>query len=323
MIQSQSFVNQEGGVRLDAAILLACPTSSRAFVREAIAAGDILVGRGAAALRPMTHKGNKLRGGETVLIRRLLEDTDNLVAPEPDANLRKTVRCCFEDDALLAYDKPAGMPVQPLSCRETGTLMNSVVTWHPECTPLGDRPLMAGALHRIDADTSGLVLVARSAEAFEKLRAQFSAQTVKKTYLALVEGSAAVGGTLENDLVHDPSLPFCKMVDTSRVRANGRFQGSDLKPLHAVTQFAPIGHTTVENEERTLLEVTIYTGVTHQIRAQLALAGMHIVNDRLYGAFAIENQTGHCLHALAATFRHPISGDEMEIRTSLPGWAKI
>jgi 23S rRNA pseudouridine1911/1915/1917 synthase len=78
--------------------------------------------------------------------------------------------------------------------------------------------------------------------------------------------------------------------------------------------------TQVENEERTLLEVTIYTGVTHQIRAQLALAGMHIVNDRLYGAFAVENMTGHCLHALAASFIHPASGAQCEIRTNLPDW---
>ena len=69
--------------------------------------------------------------------------------------------------------------------------------------------------------------------------------------------------------------------------------------------------------------MTIYTGVTHQIRAQLALAGMHIVNDRLYGAFAVERQQGHCLHALAAHFRHPVSDDEMEIRTSYPPWAQI
>ena len=63
------------------------------------------------------------------------------------------------------------------------------------------------------------------------------------------------------------------------------------------------------------------TGVTHQIRAQLALAGIHIVNDRLYGAFAVENQTGHCLHALSAAFRHPASGDPVELRTPLPRWA--
>ena len=67
----------------------------------------------------------------------------------------------------------------------------------------------------------------------------------------------------------------------------------------------------------------IYTGVTHQIRAQLALAGLHIVNDRLYGGFAVENQTGHCLHAFSAAFTHPISGDPVEIQTPLPVWARI
>ena len=281
-------------------------------MREAITAGEVTV-----AGRPATVKGLKLRGGETILVKRLLESRDNLVAPEPDAARRAALRRCFEDDALLAFDKPAGVPVQPLSCRETGTLMNSVVAAYPECAPLGDRPLMAGALHRIDADTSGLVLVARTAEAFAALRAQFTAQTVKKTYLALVEGSVAVGGTLENDLVHDPSLPYCRMIDISRLRVN-----VDCKPLHAVTAYRPIAHTTVENEERTLLEVTIYTGVTHQIRAQLALAGMHIINDRLYGAFAIENQVGHCLHALAADFRHPVSGVEMHLETALPAWSR-
>jgi 23S rRNA-/tRNA-specific pseudouridylate synthase len=180
---------------------------------------------------------------------------------------------------------------------------------------------MAGALHRIDADTSGLVLVARTAQAFENLRSQFAAQTVKKTYLALVEGTVATGGTLQNDLIHDPTLPFCKMIDAHHNRLGPL--PADARIFPAVTQYKPIAHTTVENEERTLLEVTIYTGVTHQIRAQLALAGMHIINDRLYGAFAIENQKGHCLHAFAATFRHPVSGDEMRIETAYPQWATI
>ena len=158
-------------------------------------------------------------------------------------------------------------------------------------------------------------------EAFASLRAQFAAQTVKKTYLALVEGAVAVGGTLENDLVHVPGLAFCKMTDIARVRLTR--DARQLTARHAVTNFKPIAHTMVGNEERTLLEVTIFTGVTHQIRAQLALAGMHIVNDRLYGAFAVENQVGHCLHALAAHFRHPVSDNEMEIRTPYPPWADI
>ena len=316
MITDTKIQIKEGGVRLDAAILDAFPSTTRAFVRDAIAAGNVLIAEASAPPR-RAAKGLKLRGGETVAIRELLEASDNLVAPEP-----APLSCVFEDDALLAFDKPAGVPVQPLSCRETGTLMNAVVARHPECRALGDSPLMAGALHRIDADTSGLVLVARTADAFARLRAQFAAQTVKKTYLALVEGSVAVGGTLENDLVHDPTLPFCKMIDA----LHNRLCASELartKPLHAVTQFRPIAHTTVENEERTLIEVTIHTGVTHQIRAQLALAGLHIVNDRLYGGFAVENQTGHCLHALAAAFAHPVSGDPVEIRTPYPEWACV
>ena len=311
MIKDRTIEIKEGGVRLDAAILNAFPSTTRAFVKDAIASGNVLVNG-----RP-APKGLKLHGGETIAIRELLEGADNLVAPEPAA-----LSTVFEDNALLAFDKPAGMPVQPLNCRETGTLMNAVVAQHPECRPLGDGPLMAGALHRIDADTSGLVLVARTADAFANLRTQFAAQTVKKSYLALVEGSIAVGGTLENDLIHDPTLPFCRMIDAHHNRLTTS-QTSRLRPLHAVTQFAPIARTTVENEERTLLEITIFTGVTHQIRAQLALAGMHIVNDRLYGAFAVENQTGHCLHALAASFTHPVSGDPVEIRTPYPLWANI
>ena len=311
MLENLKFENTASGARLDAALLLRFPSSTRAFIREAIEAGLILVNDRRVA------KGLKLRGGETIAVQSLAEAVDNTVRPDGSVY----APCVFEDGAILAYDKPAGMPVQPLSRSETGTLMNGVVARHPECLALGDRPLMAGAVHRIDADTSGLVLVARSAEAFENLRAQFAAQTVEKTYLALVEGSVAVGGTLEHDLIHDPTLPFCRMIDerTCRIPRAQR----KATPLHAVTRFTPIGHMTVENEERTLLEVTIFTGVTHQIRAQLAIAGLHIINDRLYGAFAIENQTGHCLHALAAKFTHPTSGDPVEIRTPEPAWARL
>ena len=312
MIRDESFIIEEGGVRLDAALLMAYPSSTRAFVREAIEAGDVRVnGRHIA-------KGAKLRGGETVQVVRLAEQADNLVAPD------KSISPCavYEDAALLAFDKPAGMAVHPLSRHETGTLMNGVIVAHPECAPLGDRPLMAGALHRIDAGTSGLVLVARTARAFENLRAQFAAQSIVKTYLALVEGRFALAGVLENELAHDPLLPYCRMIDVRHNRLT-QAQRARLRPLHAVTRFRPVGFATEGCEERTLLEITIQTGVTHQIRAQLAFAGMHIVNDRLYGAFAVENQVGHCLHALSATFRHPETNQEMTVATPPPAWASV
>lgn len=309
MIENATFT-AEGGIRLDAALLIHFPSTTRAFAREACLSGAVCVnGRKA-------EKGLKLRGGEIVTVSQMAEAADNRVQP----NRAIRARCVFEDEDLLAFDKPAGLPVQPLDYREKETLVNGVAARWPEVVEVGDQPLMAGALHRIDADTSGLVLVARKQSAFENLRAQFAAQTVKKTYLALVEGAVAAGSTLENDLVHDPTLPYCRMIDVSRLRVSS---GRAPKPLHAVTQFRPLGLTRCGMEERTLLEVTIYTGVTHQIRAQLALAGLHIVNDRLYGAFAVEDQVGHCLHAWAAEFQHPASGVPCRIETALPTWAQI
>ena len=138
MIRNKSIEVKEGGVRLDAALLLHFPTSTRAFAREAIESGAVLVdGRRAA-------KGLKLRGGETIEVRELAEACDNVVAPDPSVRLREV----FADDAILAYDKPSGVPVQPLKRSELGTLMNGVAARHPECIPLGDRPLLAGAVHR-------------------------------------------------------------------------------------------------------------------------------------------------------------------------------
>ena len=314
MIEHVSFT-ATGGIRLDAALLMRFPSTARALVREACAAGNVKVNG-----RP-TEKGRKLKGGETIEVVALPEVTDNRVQP----NRAVVVRPLFEDAALLAFDKPAGIPVQPLSRHETDTLMNGVVARWPEVATVGDAPFMAGALHRIDADTSGLVLVARTQSAFEAMRAQFAAHTVEKTYLALVEGAVAAGGTLENDLVHDTRLAYCRMI----VKKVGRWEGEKVgrcegeKAMRAITTFRPLALTRRGMEEQTLLEVKIRTGVTHQIRAQLAAAGMHIVNDRLYGAFAVEDMVGHCLHALAAAFVHPVSGAPCRIETPWPEWALV
>ena len=317
MIEHVSFT-ATGGIRLDAALLMRFPTTTRALAREACAAGAVKVNG-----RP-TEKGRKLKGGETIEVIALPERADNCVQP----NRAVAVRTIFEDAALLAFDKPAGIPVQPLSRREANTLMNGVVARWPEVATVGDAPFMAGALHRIDADTSGLVLVARTQAAFEAMRAQFAAHTVEKTYLALVEGAVAGGGTLENDLVHDPSLPYCRMI--VRKASNQDLKGpnglkglKDDRAMRAITTFRPLALTRRGMEELTLLEVKIRTGVTHQIRAQLAAAGMHIVNDRLYGAFAVEDMVGHCLHALAAAFVHPVSGEPCRIETPWPEWALV
>lgn len=288
MIQQAIFtvMAQEKGQRLDTALHIRFPSSSRAFCCQAIEAGHAVV-NGCPCI-----KGYKLRLGDEVAIARLKEMSDNRVRPDTAVS----VRILFEDDSLLAVNKPAGMPVHPLTSEETGTLMNGLVARYPKIAMLGDQPLMAGALHRIDTDTSGLVLVARTPEAFEALRAQFSAQTVDKTYLALVEGHVAVAGHLVHDLSHHPAFR-CKMVDADSLAEPGR-------RMHAETAYRPLEIM----GPYTLLRVTIRTGVTHQIRSQLALNGFPIVNDVLYGARAVPGCARHFLHAFEIRFQHPRSG---------------
>ncbi len=287
---------KESGCRLDMLLLSAFPGSSRAFCRQAIGRGLVLHnGRQA-------QKGSKVAAGDTVEVQALNEECDNRVRPDPSVPLS----IIFEDAHMVAADKPAGVAVHPLSCDERGTLMNGLVARYPELAKVGDQPLMAGAVHRIDTGTSGLVLAARTAEAFARLRGQFSAQVVKKVYHALVEGHVAVPGHLEHELAHDPDLPHCKMADAAGLAAPRR-------RMRAVTAYRPLELA----GRRTLLEVVIYTGVTHQIRCQLALAGWPVVNDTLYGARPVEGCGRHMLHASAVEFEHPASGGLCRLQAPL------
>ena len=298
MIQNDLFevLAEEAGGRLDVVLHARFPTANRAFCRQAVEGGHVLVNG-----RPCL-KGYKLRADDAVTVVRLKEATDNRVWPDAAV----PVQIVFEDAHLIAANKPAGLPVHPLSSEEHGTLMNGLVARFPELAAVGDQPLMAGALHRIDSGTSGLVLAARTPEAFEALRAQFVTQTVEKIYLALVEGHVAVSGRLEHDLAHHPSLPHCKMVDARSLAAPDRRMRAETayKPLELIGR-------------NTLLRVTIRTGVTHQIRCQLALGGWPIINDTLYGAQPVEGCSRHFLHAFEARFTHPASGEPCRIQAPL------
>ena len=308
MIAGETFVAGEGeaGLRLDAFVLARLPSSTRAFVRDALARGDVSL-NGRPAL-----KGARVRAGDRVEVRELFEAADN--RPAPDASVRPEV--VYDDGSLLAVDKPAGLPVQPLSPRERGTLVNGLVAWRPALAAVGDDPLAAGALHRIDAGTSGLVLVAETDAVFSAMRRAFAERRVEKTYLALVEGRVARPGAVSGELVHDPRADRCLMVPRGSLPASlahGR-------ALFAETAFRP-RHGAGPN---TLLEVTIRTGVTHQIRAQLAQAGHPIVGDVLYGARPSPSLPAGTfrLHSLAAAFDHPVSGAPVQISTPPPEWGR-
>jgi len=295
----------QAGLRLDRWLVQRLPTTTRALALAALADGQVLVGGRPAA------KGRKLAVGETVEVVHLLEQADLAVQPEPDLPLE----VAYEDAHLLALNKPAGMPVHPLHAGERGTLANALVARYPALAGVGGDPLFPAMVHRIDGDTSGLLLAAKTDAMYQALRRAFQARQVRKIYLALVHGVPARGQKLEHELAHDPGRPGHMVVVTSRNRRKIR------RPLRAVTEF----EVAQRFAAHALLRVTIRTGVTHQIRCQLAAIGHPIVGDRLYGHAVtptsptpLSELARHFLHAARLELAHPATGAPLTIEAPLP-----
>ena len=291
--------------RLDRAVLARAPGSTRALVAACFARGGVtLAGRPAA-------KADRPAPGAEVRVAGLGEASDRTVAPEPGP-----LAVAWEDAALVAVDKPAGQPCHPVAPGERGTLAGALLARYPEMAGVGLDPLQPGILHRIDAGTSGLVLAARTADAFERVRAQFSAHAARKVYLARVAGPVEREGGVSGHLAHSPSF-------RGRMRCvSGAALPRGERPMFAETFYRPLAR----DGATTLLEVTILTGVTHQIRCQLASIGHPILGDATYGGPPLPGAVAgsaprHLLHALSATFVHPLSGRETTIRVPRPSWA--
>ena len=286
--------------RLDRAVLARAPSSNRALVAACFARGGIRGGAG-----PALRKNARPEPGLRIEVEGLAETTDRAVEPEPEAPL--AVVC--EDAALVALDKPAGQPCHPLAPGDRGTLAGALLARYPETAAVGLDPLQPGLLHRLDAGTSGLVLAARTPEAFAAVRAQLAAHTVRKIYRAVVCGRVAEAGGVSGHLAHCPSKRGRMRVVTGAALPKGEkamFAETFYKPLRALPDGA------------TLLEVTIFTGVTHQIRCHLAALGHPIVGDTLYGAPAALPPSPwgpwHRLRAVSATFLHPATGRPVVLR---------
>jgi len=223
-------------------------------------------------------------------------------APQPDL----PIRVVHADAHVVVIDKPAGMPSHPLKPGELGTAANGLVARFPELASVGP-PREGGLVHRLDTDTSGLLLAARTEAAHAQLRAQFTARTVEKGYLALVSGELHAGGEIDLPLAHDPR-------DPRRVRAASDPEWAALHDARpALTRFAPI-------ERRggfTLLDVEIATGVLHQIRAHLAFIGHPLAGDALYEGPSLPSLSRHFLHASRLGFAHP-DGTRTRFESPLP-----
>ena len=280
-----------GGARLDVFLADKLPGLSRAQVRRVIDAGGVRVGSYAR------KAGYKLKAGDRVHAEYEL--------PEPEGRLVPQViplKVIYADDDIIVIDKQANLVVHPGPGHPSGTLVNALIHHFPEVALIGseERP---GIVHRLDQDTSGVMVVARSARAFASLQDQFRRRVVWKTYLALAWGRMSeTGGRLNWPLGRHP-------------KEGARMSVRTRSPKRAETFF----QVQQAFKDTTLLEVKPVTGRTHQIRVHLAAAGYPVVGDPVYGRKREPREFPRIfLHAHTLSFLHPGTGERLTFASPLP-----
>ncbi|GBE24957.1 ribosomal large subunit pseudouridine synthase D [bacterium BMS3Bbin02] len=259
------------------------------------AAAATLVVDGEATLNSRTAKGNtRVEVGDRVTVR-IPVSVGLMPVPMP-------IEIAYRDNEVLVVNKAPGRVVHPGAGHDNDTLVNGLVYQYEELSGLGEERRW-GLVHRLDKDTSGLLMVARTAEAFDGLRNQLNAREIERVYTALVHGSLQTStGTVDAPIVRDPHQPT-KMA----VGQGGRF---------ARTHFQAIERW----RDHDLLRVTLETGRTHQIRVHLQSIGHPLVGDPVYGdrLTSIADPGRVWLHATNLRFRHPITDREIRVAASLP-----
>jgi len=240
------------------------------------------------AARPKSHR---LSGGEEVSFEAPRVGASGLVAEPMD------LRIAYEDEHLVVVDKPAGLVVHPAPGHATGTLVHGLVG-----VAGGGEEERPGIVHRLDRDTSGLMVVARSAEAHRRLERLVRRRRLEREYLALVCGRPrSRRGTIEAQIGRDRHDPTRRSLDTATPRdAVTHFEVLELLPRHA------------------LLEVRLETGRTHQIRVHLAAIDLPVAGDPVYGRPGELGLERQFLHAARLAFPHPMTGEQVETESPLP-----
>jgi 23S rRNA pseudouridine1911/1915/1917 synthase len=276
------------GIRVDHALATMLPEYSRNRLQNWIRTGNVLVNGQPVGVR------DKVWGGESVTV---FPEVDTVTGPDEPENIPLDI--VFEDPAILIINKPAGLVVHPGNGNHKGTLLNALLHHTPGA---GDLP-RAGIVHRLDKDTSGLMVAAKTLKAHTDLVRQMHGRTVKREYLALVQGEIDGAGTVDAPLARDP---------IQRTR----------RAVHPMGKQA-ITHYTVEERfpSATLLRCSLETGRTHQIRVHMKHIGHPLVGDRTYSnvrrgrAMAFPRQA---LHAAKLALSHPYTGERMEWEAPLP-----
>ena len=273
-------------MRLDRFLADQPAVASRAAAEQLIARGAVRVDGSA---RPKSHR---LVPGEVVEFEPATAEAP--LAPEP-----LELRVVLEDEHLLVVDKPAGIVVHPAPGHHGTTLVHGLLS---HAIAGGDAPERPGIVHRLDRDTSGLLVVARSAEAHRRLKALVRRRAIERDYLALVRGRPrSWRGRIEAPLGRDRLDPTRQSLDTD-------------VPRDAVTHFR------VEEllERHALLAVRLETGRTHQIRVHLAAIELPVAGDRVYGAAMDLGLERQFLHACRLGFPHPFTGEPVDVSSPLP-----
>lgn len=282
------------GQRLDKALVTAVSELTRTQVQRLIKEGQITVDGHAV------KQNYKLAGGETVRIVLPEVVETELVAEDIPLDIR------YEDDDMIIVNKPAGMVVHPSIGHESGTLVNAILHHCPDLDGVGGerRP---GIVHRLDMDTSGLIVVAKNDRALQYLQAQFKERTVDKLYLALVEGQ-----------VNPPEA----LIDAPIGRDPKQRKKMAVIPTHYSAKSRPAQtyyQTKTSFDDHTLLQCTLYTGRTHQIRVHLNYIGYPIVGDTVYGrrkqSIRLNRQF---LHAEQLTLKRPSDNEPVFCTAELP-----
>ena len=277
------------GMRLDKFLAEKLTELSRSTIQQLIREGFILV-EGA-----LTKPGYKLKGGERISV---TVPPPPPLEPEPFPIPLDVV---YEDQWLVVINKPANLVVHPAPGHHSDTLVNAILARWPELRGLEDRTRL-GIVHRLDKDTSGLIVVAKDERTKVELQRQFKERRVRKVYLALVKGELKPArGKIEAPIGRDP-----RHRKKMAVVAGGREAITEYKVL----EYLP-GYTYVE--------VYPLTGRTHQIRVHFSHKGHPIAGDKVYGRGPrIPGLTRPFLHAYSLTFKHPVSGEEVTFRAPLP-----
>jgi len=300
-------LTDEAGRRLDVIVAEHCEGLSRTRVQELIEAGQVLVD-GSAAKKGSVH----LRGGEKIVVQ--ITARPAMVAQAEAIPLE----VLYEDEDVIAINKPAGMTVHAGAGNPSGTLVNALLGRGLQLSKGGD-PLRPGIVHRLDKETSGVILVAKNDAAHAKLGEAFQQRAVKKTYIALVQGILKEKtGSIELAVGRDP-LHRTRMATPKKSWRGAAI--TNLRP--ARTDWRVLANV----DSATLVEVQLHTGRTHQIRVHFSALKHPVVGDTLYGAAAnlrvgkttLPELERNFLHAVRLGFTQPRTGAWLEVRAPLPG----